>query len=171
MRQAICSPSRADNSWTCTHHLNGGLTRARQVLTWADGALHKPAGADGFVVGLPVTLNGTLTRRNTDSQQGRRCRNFAENLHALAKRQGLPVYLYTTGQSQQMNLYCVNADEVFTSLAAASSLGMDRKSRLQQTGKLDAAAAAALLRSYYADPSQAVLVELKRKWHSERPQR
>ena len=93
------------------------------------------AGADGFVVGLPVTLNGTLTKRNTDSQQvrgrllgcmqqassdqlcqvqvpclfylasemaqpllalqGRRCRNFAENLHALAKRQGLPVYLYS----------------------------------------------------------------------------
>ena len=29
------------------------------------------AGADGFVVGLPVTLNGTLTKRNTDSQQVR----------------------------------------------------------------------------------------------------
>ncbi len=35
-----------------------------------------------------------------------------------------------------MNLYCVNADEVFTSLAAASSLGMDRKSRLQQAVSL-----------------------------------
>ena len=37
-----------------------------------------------------------------------------------------------TGQCQQPKLYCVSADEVFTSLAAATSLGMDRKSRLQQ---------------------------------------
>ena len=27
------------------------------------------AGADGFIVGLPVTLSGDLTKRNTDSQQ------------------------------------------------------------------------------------------------------
>ena len=38
-------------------------------------------------------------------------------------------------------------------------------------GKLDAAAAAALLQYYYADPSKAVLVELKGKWPSERLQR
>lgn len=41
-------------------------------------------GCDAIVVGLPVTQRGDLRQRDTDSQQGRRCRNFAENLAVAA---------------------------------------------------------------------------------------
>ena len=41
-------------------------------------------GCDAVVVGLPVTQAGSLRKRDTDSQQGRHCRNFALNLAAAA---------------------------------------------------------------------------------------
>lgn len=45
------------------------------------------------MVGLPVTQQGSLRKRDTDSQQGRRCRNFALNVAALAEGAGLAVFL------------------------------------------------------------------------------
>ena len=48
---------------------------------------------DAVVVGLPVTFTGSLRRRDSDSQQGRRCRNFAGTLAEAAKRRGKRVFL------------------------------------------------------------------------------
>ncbi len=38
------------------------------------------AGCEGIVVGLPVISSGNLARPSSDSQQGRRCRRFAEQI-------------------------------------------------------------------------------------------
>jgi RNase H-fold protein (predicted Holliday junction resolvase) len=55
---------------------------------------------DSFVVGVPVTRTGSLQDSETDSQSGRRCRNFAHTLAMVAKPHGLPVFVvderYTT---------------------------------------------------------------------------
>ena len=48
---------------------------------------------DAVVVGLPVTERGNLRQASTDSQQGRRCRNFAGNLAAVAEARGVRVFL------------------------------------------------------------------------------
>lgn len=50
-------------------------------------------GCDGIVVGLPVTHTGRLADHDTDSQQGRRCRNFAQNVATLGADRDLLVYL------------------------------------------------------------------------------
>ncbi|KAL0051517.1 hypothetical protein WJX82_009027 [Trebouxia sp. C0006] len=65
------------------------LDLARELIKTA-----KQHGLDGFVVGLPVTSRGNIHDQNTDSIQGRQCRNFAQTLHAVASHQRLPVYLF-----------------------------------------------------------------------------
>ena len=68
----------------------------RVAVDWHSSSLVvrlEPAGCHGIVVGLPVTQAGSLRQRDTDSQQGRRCRNFALNVAALAEGAGLHVVL------------------------------------------------------------------------------
>ncbi len=45
------------------------------------------------MIGLPVTQRGSLRKPHTDSQQGRRCRNFALNVAALGQSAGMDVFL------------------------------------------------------------------------------
>lgn len=115
------------------------LDLARELIKTA-----RQHGLDGFVVGLPVTSRGNIHDQNTDSIQGRQCRNFAQTLHAVASHQSLPVYLF---------------DESRTSTEAAAALGLQNTSRLKQQGKLDAVAAALLLTAYYESPEAAVKVK------------
>lgn len=71
------APRPLDGLPGCTVHEQMAL--AATVLDIA-----RREGCDAIVVGLPVTQRGDLRQRDTDSQQGRRCRNFAENLAAAA---------------------------------------------------------------------------------------
>lgn len=71
------APRPLDGLPGCTVHEQMAL--AASVLEVA-----RREGCDAIVVGLPVTTRGDLRQRDTDSQQGRRCRNFAHNLAAAA---------------------------------------------------------------------------------------
>lgn len=72
-----------------------GCASAADQLATASAVLDVAARerCDAIVVGLPVTSTGSLRRRETDSQQGRRCRNFASTLASLAEPHGLQVFL------------------------------------------------------------------------------
>ncbi len=72
-----------------------GCASAADQLATASAVLEVAARerCDAIVVGLPVTSTGSLRRRETDSQQGRRCRNFASTLASLAEPRGLQVFL------------------------------------------------------------------------------
>lgn len=72
-----------------------GCASASEQLATAAAALEvaEREGCDAVVVGLPVTATGNLRQRGTDSQQGRRCRNFATNLAALAAPRRVRVFL------------------------------------------------------------------------------
>jgi len=98
-------------------------------------------GSDGIVVGMPVTSAGSILKSHTDSVQGRACRSFAQTLSALVSSADLPVFLY---------------DESRTSKDAADILGLQKQTRLQQQGRLDAVAAAMLLEAYFKRPEAAI---------------
>lgn len=72
-----------------------GCASAADQLATASAVLEVAARerCDAIIVGLPVTSTGSLRRRDTDSQQGRRCRNFASTLASLAEPRGLRVFL------------------------------------------------------------------------------
>lgn len=59
-----------------------------------------------MVVGLPLTPGGSLEDRETDSQVGRRCRNFAQTLAMVAKQHGIHVYIvserYSTMEAEEL---------------------------------------------------------------------
>lgn len=97
----------------------------------------KQLGADGIVVGLPVTENGSLWNSRTDSQMGKRCRNFAEELRLVAKADGFNVVLF---------------DERLTSIAAQLELdaGGYLSGRRRGDG-VDSVAAALLLSAYFEE--------------------
>lgn len=100
-------------------------------------------GCHGIVVGLPVTQAGSLRQRDTDSQQGRRCRNFALNVAALAEGAGLHVFL---------------VDETGTTAAAHEYLFSSGSRRAASQKMKDSVAAALILGKYFDDPSAAVFV-------------
>jgi RNase H-fold protein (predicted Holliday junction resolvase) len=62
-------------------------------------------GCEGFVVGLPVTREGSLDRPDSDSKQGQACRGFAYSLMKVADSNGMTVFLidegYTTMQARE----------------------------------------------------------------------
>lgn len=95
------------------------------------------------MVGLPVTSAGSLRRRQTDSQQGRRCRNFADAVAALAHSKGLQVYL---------------ADERGTTVEAEALVGALGGGRGELKLKKDAVAAALILSTFFNDTEAAVRV-------------
>lgn len=105
---------------------------------------HSRAGCQGIVIGLPVTAAGSLSRRSTDSEQGRRCRNFSHNVAALGHSLGMRVFLvnerYTTMQAEEL-------------LLGSGS----RQSAAKQ--KKDSVAAALMLSLYYDSPGSAVSVK------------
>ena len=73
--------------------LPGPLAHEQLQLAAAVLAVAQREACDAIVLGLPVTLAGSLRRRSTDSQQGRRCRNFADNMAAVAAPHAIPVFL------------------------------------------------------------------------------
>ena len=135
------------------------------------------AGCDGIVVGLPVTLKGSLDDFSTDSQQGRRCRNFAQSVATLASSWGLGVYLVdergTTAEAElAMTLtgsrkadiakVCVGrAPECSLGLAAwppkLPLLTLPNSPLMLQ--KRDSVAAALILAAYFDVSEAALLVE------------
>jgi len=95
------------------------------------------------VIGLPVTLAGSLRRRQTDSQQGRRCRNFADAVAAAASSTSLTVFLI---------------DERGTTMEAENMLYASGGRHEDVKRKKDSIAAALILSAYFADPSAAAKV-------------
>lgn len=97
---------------------------------------------DCIVVGLPVTLEGSLYKRATDSQQGRRCRNFAHTVFSLCEKHSIGVFL---------------VDERGTSQEAGALLDIVG-SRQKPKGRKDSVAAALILSAFFGDPSAALRV-------------
>ena len=94
-----------------------GVQAHEQLRLAADVlAVAQREACDAIVVGLPVTQAGSLRQRDTDSQQGRRCRNFAGNMAALAAPHAIPVFLADERGST------VEALEVLASSGAKRSL-------------------------------------------------
>lgn len=106
--------------------------------------LAQKEGCDGFVVGVPVTRAGNLADSDTDSQVGRRCRNFAYTLALVACSHELPVFV---------------VDERYTTMDAEEQMDqVGRKTKFKKRN-VDAMAAALVLEIYYRDPSQAVMIQ------------
>lgn len=97
---------------------------------------------DSIVVGLPVTVEGSLYKRATDSQQGRRCRNFAHTVFSLCEKHSIGVFL---------------VDERGTSQEAGALLDIVG-SRQRPKGRKDSVAAALILSTFFGDPSAALRV-------------
>ncbi|KAL4520302.1 hypothetical protein Ndes2526B_g01172 [Nannochloris sp. 'desiccata'] len=98
---------------------------------------------DAIVIGLPVTSQGSIRRRQTDSQQGRRCRNFADAVAALTVGKDLYVYLI---------------DERGTTVEAEALIGYLGGGRNDKKQKKDSVAAALILSAFFNEPRQAVRV-------------
>jgi putative transcription antitermination factor YqgF len=100
-------------------------------------------GCDAIVIGIPVTTEGSIRRRQTDSQQGRRCRNFADAVAALTVNKDLYVYL---------------VDERGTTLEAEALIGYLGGGKNDQKKKKDSVAAALILSAFFNEPRQAIRV-------------
>ncbi|EFN52137.1 hypothetical protein CHLNCDRAFT_139266 [Chlorella variabilis] len=122
--------------------LPGPLAHEQLQLAAAVLAVAQREACDAIVLGLPVTLAGSLRRRSTDSQQGRRCRNFADNMAAVAAPHAIPVFL---------------ADERGSTLAARRLLASSGSRRSTLSKRMDSVAAAVILESFFSDPGAAVL--------------
>jgi RNase H-fold protein (predicted Holliday junction resolvase) len=72
-------------------------------------AVAQQEACDAIVVGVPVTRQGSLQDRNTDSQQGRRCRNFAGNLATIAASADVPVFLADEQGSTVMAMHSLTS--------------------------------------------------------------
>lgn len=90
-----------------------------------------------------MTQNGALRKRSSDSQQGRRCRNFAEAVAAFATRHDLTVVL---------------TDESGTTMQAERLIFDSGNRRAPAKGRKDSVAAALILDNYFNDPGEAVVV-------------
>lgn len=99
---------------------------------------------DAIVVGLPVTVSGSLHNRSSDSQQGRRCRNFADVVAILAEEHGLNVFL---------------ANETGSTMEAMYLMGtVGHRSKRERSSRKDSVAAAIILSNYFENPKDAVIV-------------
>eukprot|EP00191_Tetraselmis_sp_GSL018_P019280 CAMPEP_0177592582 /NCGR_PEP_ID=MMETSP0419_2-20121207/8642_1 /TAXON_ID=582737 /ORGANISM="Tetraselmis sp., Strain GSL018" /LENGTH=171 /DNA_ID=CAMNT_0019083469 /DNA_START=443 /DNA_END=958 /DNA_ORIENTATION=+ len=96
---------------------------------------------DCVIVGLPVTRRGLLNKPETDSQQGRRCRNLAFTLAAVAA-------------SSPTGLEILLCDETDSSTEAGALLG----SRRRNTSRLDSMSACIILERYFDFPGGALPV-------------
>jgi len=90
-----------------------------------------------------VTSQGSIQRRQTDSQQGRRCRNFADAVAALTVGKDLCIYLI---------------DERGTTIEAEALIGYLGGGRNDKKQKKDSVAAALILSAFFNEPRQAVRV-------------
>lgn len=90
-----------------------------------------------------MTSQGSIRRRQTDSQQGRRCRNFADAVAALTVGRDLCVYLI---------------DERGTTVEAEALIGYLGGGRNDKKLKKDSVAAALILSAFFNEPRQAVRV-------------
>jgi RNase H-fold protein (predicted Holliday junction resolvase) len=96
------------------------------------------------VVGLPVTDRGDLRRRQTDSQQGRRCRHFADALAALAVSRGVRVFL------------CDERNTTADARALMSAAGANARDIAKRK---DSVAAALILGTFFDNPGGAVRMQ------------
>ena len=104
---------------------------------------------DCIVVGLPVTTTGSLYKRQTDSQQGRRCRNFAHTLFTVSEKHSIGVFLVDERGTSQ---------EAGALLDIVGASGSKRKGGKGTKGRKDSVAAALILSSFYSDPAAALRV-------------
>ncbi len=104
---------------------------------------------DCIVVGLPVTTTGVLYKRQTDSQQGRRCRNFAHTLFTVSEKHSIGVFLVDERGTSQ---------EAGALLDIVGGSGNKRKGGKGTKGRKDSVAAALILSAFYADPAAALRV-------------
>lgn len=104
---------------------------------------------DCIVVGLPVTTTGSLYKRQTDSQQGRRCRNFAHTLFTVSEKHSIGVFLVDERGTSQ---------EAGALLDIVGGSGNKRKGGKGTKGRKDSVAAALILSSFYSDPAAALRV-------------
>ena len=88
-------------------------------------------------------MQGSIRRRQTDSQQGRRCRNFADAVAALTVGKNLTVYL---------------ADERGTTAEAAVLIGFLGGGKNDFMKKKDTVAAALILSTFFQNFQDAVRV-------------
>mmetsp|Transcript_38478 Transcript_38478/g.108754 ORF Transcript_38478/g.108754 Transcript_38478/m.108754 type:complete len:261 (-) Transcript_38478:1331-2113(-) len=108
-------------------------------------ALAMRESVNSIIVGLPVTHSGDIWNRETDSQQGRRCRNLAESIATILKSRGrsdIAVMLY---------------DERRTSMEASEAMSEARGGK-QVKRLVDGVAACIILSRYFEYPEEAVQV-------------
>lgn len=104
---------------------------------------------DCIVVGLPVTTTGSLYKRQTDSQQGRRCRNFAATVFSVCEKHRIGVFLVDERGTSQ---------EAGALLDIVGASGNKRKGGKGTKGRKDSVAAALILSAFYRDPAAALRV-------------
>jgi putative transcription antitermination factor YqgF len=104
---------------------------------------------DCIVVGLPVTSTGSLYKRATDSQQGRRCRNFAHTVFTVSEKHSIGVFLVDERGTSQ---------EAGALLDILGGSGNKRKGTKGTKGRKDSVAAALILSAFYKDPAAALRV-------------
>ena len=108
------------------------------------------AQVDCIVVGLPVTTTGSLYKRQTDSQQGRRCRNFAATVFSVSEKHSIGVFLVDErGTSQE-------AGALLDIVGGGSNKRKGGKGSTK--GRKDSVAAALILSAFYKDPAAALRV-------------
>eukprot|EP00892_Ulva_mutabilis_P007675 jgi/Ulvmu1/527/UM001_0535.1 len=96
-----------------------------------------------MVVGLPLTPGGSLEDRETDSQVGRRCRNFAQTLAMVAKPHDIRVYMVS---------------ERYSTMEAEELLIQSRRNKRAVKERLDAASAVVILEQFFRDKDAALEV-------------
>ncbi|KAI7836156.1 hypothetical protein COHA_009986 [Chlorella ohadii] len=152
--------------------LPGCTVHEQMVLAASVLEIARREGCDAVVVGLPVTQRGDLRQRDTDSQQGRRCRNFAENLAAAAAApassgssssgsgsSGGSLFKSSSGSSR---IRVFLADERGSTMQARQELAASGRRKAVVSKVKDSVAAAVILKSFFEDPGAALLVKTGR---------
>ena len=140
--------NRKDLEWMCSTSSHSQTTLFPFFL-WHVSSSHDSCDSecDGIIIGLPVTANGALHQRRTDSQQGRRCRNFADVVSMVANPKGIATFLANeTGST-------LDATEL---MRLGSGHGKRRKTAAVNK---DSVAAAIILSTYFEDPEGALHVK------------
>lgn len=156
-----------------------GIPCVDTTRTVARPSLHtiETQGVDGYVVGLPVTEAGDIRDWRTDSQAGRRCRNFARTLatgencphpyvyfhmHSASHPQLNPIFLssFASGTTVVSPVPVVLVDEGKSSQAAEDMLeGFSGRAFRNSNQAIDSVAACVILERYYDNPGQCVRIK------------
>lgn len=90
-----------------------------------------------------------MYKRNTDSQQGRKCRNFADAVAVMSMKWSIDVFLVDErGTTQEA--------EALLDFAGAGKRSVNK-------GRADSVAAALILSTFFSKPEAALAVRIRRK--------